>query len=294
MRDLPNNLAEALASGLTHLCHCWRLTRSDGVSLGFTDHDQDIAIGLDRFEAASGMDASAVEAEASFASSGGEISGALTSDRITSQDIEAGRYDGARLERWLVDWRNPTLDFLIDTLVLGAITQRDGAFVVETRNALHALDAERGRLYQNACPAELGDAACGIDLSLSAFRAETNVEATDGRARIEASTFALFADGHFTRGTLRIASGPLAGIAVPIRNHRGKVIDLWQGLPVELEAGTSVVVTAGCDKRFATCRDRFANSLSFRGFPLIPSPDFTVTYARDGEGTHQGRPLVTL
>jgi uncharacterized phage protein (TIGR02218 family) len=294
MRTLPEDLAEALASGLTHLCHCWRLTRTDGVTLGFTDHDRDITIGTERFEAASGMDASAVEAEASFASSGGEISGALTSDRITAADIEAGRYDGATLERWLVDWRNARLDCLIDTLVLGAITRRDGAFLVETRNALHALDAERGRLYQVACPAELGDAACGIDLSLPEFRVETSVEATDGRARIEASALATVADGHFARGTLRILSGPMAGIATPIRAHRGAIIDLWQGLPADLAAGTQIAVMAGCDKRFATCRDRFANALNFRGFPLIPSPDFTVTYAREGEGTHQGRPLVSL
>jgi len=30
---------------------------------------------------------------------------------------------------------------------------------------------------------------------------------------------------------------------------------------------------AGCDKRFATCRDRFANSLDFRGFPYMVGND---------------------
>lgn len=31
-----------------------------------------------------------------------------------------------------------------------------------------------------------------------------------------------------------------------------------------------------CDKRFATCRDRFANTDNFRGFPDIPGEDFLL------------------
>lgn len=39
----------------------------------------------------------------------------------------------------------------------------------------------------------------------------------------------------------------------------------------------------GCDKRFATCRDRFSNSLNFRGFPTIPGDDFIGVYPAGGE-----------
>jgi uncharacterized phage protein (TIGR02218 family) len=42
-------------------------------------------------------------------------------------------------------------------------------------------------------------------------------------------------------------------------------------------------VTAGCDKGFASCRDRFANVLNFRGFPHMPGNDFVVRAARQGE-----------
>jgi uncharacterized phage protein (TIGR02218 family) len=43
-------------------------------------------------------------------------------------------------------------------------------------------------------------------------------------------------------------------------------------------------VTAGCDKRFATCRDRFANGINFRGFPAIPGNDFVIGYPVPGRG----------
>jgi len=43
-------------------------------------------------------------------------------------------------------------------------------------------------------------------------------------------------------------------------------------------------VTFGCDKRFSTCRDRFANGVNFRGFPHIPGNDFVIAYPVPGRG----------
>jgi uncharacterized phage protein (TIGR02218 family) len=50
-------------------------------------------------------------------------------------------------------------------------------------------------------------------------------------------------------------------------------------------------VTAGCDKRFETCRTKFANAVNFRGFPHLPGNDFVVAYAVPGEPGHDGSPL---
>jgi uncharacterized phage protein (TIGR02218 family) len=294
MRSLPPTIALALASGVTTHCQCWLLTRRDGVALGFTDHDRALRIGMQVFEAASGIEASAVESETGLAAANGEITGALSSARVTAEDIEAGRYDGAQLRRWLVDWSAPALDCLIDAVTIGEIRRKDGAFIAETRNALHALDLEKGRLYSSACSAELGDADCGVDLNDPAWRIAANVVTTDGRHRISAPPFATPTAGLFARGRLMVLTGANAGLSRPIRVHERETITLWEGLPADLLPGDSVVAIAGCDKRFATCRDRFANALNFRGFPLIPSPEFAFVYAQPGEGRHLGRPLVQL
>ena len=294
MKSLPPTIALGLASGVTTHCQCWLLTRKDGVTLGFTDHDRTLTIGAQVFEAASGIEASAVESETGLAAANGEITGALSSARVTAQDIEAGRYDGAELRRWLVDWTAPTLDCLIDVVTIGEIRRKDGAFIAETRNALHALDLEKGRLYSSGCSAELGDAACGVDLDNPVWRVAASVSTTDGRHHISAPEFATPIAGLFARGRLLVVTGANAGLSRPIRMHDGEAITLWEGLPANLLPGDSVVAIAGCDKRFATCRDRFANSLNFMGFPLIPAPDFAFVYAQPGEGRHQGRPLVQL
>jgi len=44
-----------------------------------------------------------------------------------------------------------------------------------------------------------------------------------------------------------------------------------------------VSVRSGCDKSFATCRNKFSNSENFRGFPHMPGNDFIVRLPRQGE-----------
>ncbi len=39
-----------------------------------------------------------------------------------------------------------------------------------------------------------------------------------------------------------------------------------------------IALTEGCDKRFATCRTRFANSENFRGEPHLPGNDLLTRY----------------
>jgi uncharacterized phage protein (TIGR02218 family) len=51
------------------------------------------------------------------------------------------------------------------------------------------------------------------------------------------------------------------------------------GLP---EAGDAVVVTAGCDKSFSTCKAKFGNGLNFRGFPHLPGNDRAYEYVSEG------------
>ena len=55
--------------------------------------------------------------------------------------------------------------------------------------------------------------------------------------------------------------------------------------------GDALVLTAGCDRRFATCRQKFGNTVNFRGFPHIPGSDFVLRYPRAGE-VLDGRRLV--
>jgi uncharacterized phage protein (TIGR02218 family) len=48
-------------------------------------------------------------------------------------------------------------------------------------------------------------------------------------------------------------------------------------MPYDFAVGNTVLVYAGCDRRFATCKSRFDNRVNFRGFPNIPGMDKAMT-----------------
>ena len=51
--------------------------------------------------------------------------------------------------------------------------------------------------------------------------------------------------------------------------------------------------TAGCDKLFTTCRDRFQNAVNFRGFPHMPGNAFVTAIASPGNPANNGAPIYT-
>ena len=287
MRDISQPLASHLAGGVTTLCHCWRLTRGDGVVIGFTDHDHDISFDDVTHAAASGLTPTEAEEQLGMAVATGEVSGVLTDLRIREADIAAGLYDDAEVQGWLVNWADPEQRLLLDVASVGEIRRNDGAFVAELRGPMHRYDQEQGRSYQATCTADLGDGQCG--LALATWTVAGTVDEGIGRLSVRIADVAGHDAGHFIHGTLRVLSGPNAGQSRSIKDHAaGGLITVWESFGVPLAPGDAVSLLAGCDKSFETCRLKFANSVNFRGFPHIPTPDFILTYARSGEGGHDG------
>lgn len=291
MRAIPPDLQARLDSGCTSLATCWILRRTDGVTLGFTEHDLDLTVDGVVCRAASGFDASAAAEKLGFAAGTAEVAGALVDAAITAADIRAGRYDGARMEVHLVDWSQPDLSVLLRVMTLGAITREGPAFRAELRSLAAALDVERGRLYGPRCSADLGDGRCGVDLAAAGRRAEGAVT-TGGAAAIVCAGLAGLALDGLAGGRIEVLTGAAAGFIVEIASATavtdGVRLAFWQPAPLPLAPGDAVAVTIGCDKAFSTCRDRFANALNFRGFPHMPGIDRILSVPLPGEGGHDG------
>ena len=271
MRDLAPAFAAHLSGGVTTLCRCWSLRRRDGVALGFTDHDRDLTFAGLVHAARTGLEAAEASAEAGFAVSGGDVAGALSSLGLTEADIAGGLYDGASVETWLVDWTNPQTRLLLDMGTIGEIRREDDAFVAELRGVAARLDAEIGRSYRATCCAELGDTRCRVDLS--AWRKTGRVLALPEPATLHVALAENVPDGLFTGGRLTWTGGANAGLSADLRLQAGDLVELWEAPPHPVAAGDTFTLTAGCDKRLATCRDRFANAVNFQGFPHMPGND---------------------
>jgi uncharacterized phage protein (TIGR02218 family) len=276
VKSVDSDLSAALASGVTTLATLWRVRLGDGRVLGFTDHDRPLTVDGVTHEAASGLSASEAVARADLSIGGLELDGALDSETIRVEDLVAGLWDGATIEIDLVDWTDPARRLRLRTGVVGEITRLDGAFRAELRSLSHRLDETRGRLFHHRCDADLGDARCGVAL---VGHTATIVAVADPR-RLVVTGLAGFAEGFFDRGLLTFLDGAEVGTAAEIRVHRadpdGTGLELWQATTRGPLPGDRVRVGEGCDKRFETCRDRFANARAFRGFPHMPGNDFLV------------------
>jgi len=293
MRSVPAALQARLDAGVTTLAQCWIIRRRDGVVQGFTDHDRDLIVNGVVCRAASGLSASEASSRFDLSVESAEISGALSDDTLSEHDLAAGLYDAAQLETWLVDWSEPSLLLLTARGSLGEVRREGQAFTAELRGLADLLSQESGRLYTAQCGADLGDRRCRVNLNASAWRGSGVVSAALSPALITVSGLENFVDGLFTAGRLSWSSGANIGAAIEIKLHRRSAsetqLTLWQGTAAPIAVGDRFAISAGCDKRFSACRDRFANAVNFRGFPQIPGNDFVLSYPVPGRAGSSGR-----
>jgi hypothetical protein len=82
--------------------------------------------------------------------------------------------------------------------------------------------------------------------------------------------------------------GPLAALDRVAGRTFGRSCDAVLG---DARCGVDLAAFPGatCDKRWATCRERFGNGLNFRGFPTAPGEDFLTLYPSEGERNDGGR-----
>ncbi len=280
-----------LATGVTGVARCWKVTRRDGVIFGFTNHDRALHFDGVIFRAETGMTAATLSQTTGLSVDNTQAMGALSGAAITEADITAGRFDGAQVEAWLVQWAAPENRVLQFRGSFGEITHANGAFAVELRGLAEALNTPTGQVYQRTCSAILGDGRCGIDLNAAEYRADFDVTGTTANRVFRVAPVGTFEPQWFDRGQFVVLDGAASGLSGAIKSDisdgDGRRVELWDRLRADISVGDRVRLTAGCDKRMDTCRLKFGNILNFRGFPDIPGDDWQMAHpsrvsARDG------------
>lgn len=282
MRPISPALQSHLDSAATTLCTCWRVTRSDGVVLGFTDHDRLLTFDGDEFRPDTGADGSRLAATADLAVDNAEIAGALNSEMLDSRDLAAGRYDGARIDIWRVNWVDTDQRILLRSGVLGDVECEGRQFRVEIRGPSYELSRTVGRVYQRQCDAVVGDRRCGVDLTDTNYRRVGVVRSVLNAQRITVSGLGDTENGWFTDGVLRWTSGENQNGHEHIKIHQAAgddaVIELWLPPGNTVTVGDGFVATVGCDRHAATCQEKFQNLINFRGFHFMPGNDVAIQY----------------
>jgi uncharacterized phage protein (TIGR02218 family) len=291
----PETLARLGAPAATRAT-CWKVVRRDGAVFGFTDHDRALVFDGITHEPDLGLETGVTTLEPDFASGSAEAAGILSSNAIAEADLAAGLWDGAEVEVHVVDWQDPTHRVLMRRAVIGEVTRAGSAFRAELRGLAHLLDVPQGRVFSHLCDAALGDTRCRVDLVAGGFQASVTVMGGSTVDRVPVSGAPDHPAEWFAGGQLEVLTGALAGAAGEIVSDRKadgvRRLALRDPLSGALAEGVALRLTAGCDKRFQTCREKFLNSLNFQGFPHMPGADHALAYPSRGAAENDGGALV--
>ncbi len=275
MRVLPESFTQDFADGVSHLCRCWQIIRTDGVMVGLSDHDRNLTFADTLFHANAGMDMTVIEHRSGFAVYGLDIDGIVGAPHIEMDALTAGLYDGAHVYIWLVDWQDVSNRLLLLNGFLGDVVLRDNKFTASLNAANIVLQDQAGRVYQATCDAALGDTRCGVALNAAAFQTETYiVDFTETHIIIPEQDYE---GGWFTGGIIQFADGTRQDIRADHIIDGQRYIILWENIASALALNDPIILTAGCDKQFSTCKAKFSNSINFRGFPHLPSDSVLVS-----------------
>ena len=241
----------------TTIARAWMVRRADGMVLGFTDHDAVLTFEGVRFRPDHGMSARALVQATGLSVDNSEAEGALSDDAITEKDVLAGRWDGAEVRMWEVDWTDLAARRLVFAGSLGEIARSQGAFRAELRGLSEPLNAARGRVFHPRCSARLGDGQCKLALGGETFAAQATIAAIEDGRILRFAGFPAYEAGWFERGSLLVLSGEAEGLGATVKNddalpNGGRKIELWQGLGIAPLIGDRIRLVAGCDKRAAT------------------------------------------
>jgi uncharacterized phage protein (TIGR02218 family) len=104
-KSVSDDMKEFLGEDLTTVATCWRITCTDGDKFYFTDHDVDIIIDEETYDASTGMNPTTIAQKNDLSVDNLEATAFLTSEKIREADLMAGKFDFAIVDIFTVDFK---------------------------------------------------------------------------------------------------------------------------------------------------------------------------------------------
>jgi uncharacterized phage protein (TIGR02218 family) len=274
-----------LAGQALTIATCWKIVRPDGQVFTFTDHDRDLIVGGETYDAGSGFTRSADASDSSMSSPNVEIVGFV--DALHADELRNGLWDYSAVSLFLVNWASPDDgEIKMRRGTLGEFTMDDtGEFKVELRGISELLSSKIGELYSTECRAQLGDSRCKVDLT--PFTVTGTVLSGSTQHVIVAAVGQ--PAGWWDQGVVEMTSGPNTGTLREVLSWDGSNhLTLFLPMPHPVSPGETFKVQPGCDRQLRTCKNKFNNVLNFRGEPFLPGMDALLDYKIPGSSTSAG------
>jgi uncharacterized phage protein (TIGR02218 family) len=280
MKTFDASLAAHYASGGTKFTYCLLVTRTDGVTFGFTSTDRPISYLGQTYEP--WLNVSAIAQNAGLAVNNLETT-VLYEEMFNKADFLAGRWDGAAWELFEINWSSPEDGVnTIGKYITGDVQPGRNACTVELRALSQFLQQPINIVTSKTCRARFADfpqPIANARCRLTAATYTTTGTATSSSSQQQmVDTSRTELDDWFSEGVLTFTSGENDGLSQKVKVYEASSVgtSFFFSLPFPFPIGTgdTYSVIAGCRKRLEEdCRDKFDNVLNFQGEPHLPGID---------------------
>lgn len=260
-KNLSPEMMALISSRNPTLAPCIQIVSREGEALGFTSHDRDILIDGVLYSAKNGASIPQLDNRSELEVGNTNLEILLSDDRITEIDLLGGRWDGAIVRYFLVDYNAPPVSLSASPrqyipmgglYTIGSVEIDSGdRFTAEVRGLISRLTKDNGDTTNRGCRYEFGDSRCTKDLTTLTHALAITEVYPDIPLRFQVSTNGQGGEGYFDDGWLVFTSGEFAYLPrQTIKTYSNNVIELWQPLPKLATVGVSILATAGCAKVF--------------------------------------------
>lgn len=253
-----HNLALVASSSIT-LARCVKVTRLDSTVVAVTDHNKQLTVSSVDYEP-TGYSPTDVSKKIGLSTGNLDIIGLINSDSVTEADLEDGKYNGAAVEIFFIDYTDTTQAAITDVAgTLGEVQFIDGQYTFQLRSLTEAFEQKAGDVYQPTCRYELGSSSydsvterygCGVTLS---SYTSTGTVATVVTQRFSfTDTGRTEADDYWQYGTLTWTAGANNGATNLVKRsvQSSNQIDLVLREKNDIAATDTYSITAGCNHLF--------------------------------------------
>jgi uncharacterized phage protein (TIGR02218 family) len=241
-----------------------RITRADGGVLRFAESDEPVVVEGETFAVVPGLQISAVKHTSNGEMPSCQIMAVHSRQSVfDTAVIDAGLFDAARVQLYVVDRMNLTRKGLLFTGSINTITYDiENQVVFDVKGLVQFAKVLMTQKRSPMCRTDLFSVLCGVDKTAYDVAAIVTTIADAFNFRVSGPTNP---DGWFNQGVLVTASGT----AIEMANWVLSTGTITTYLPCNklISAGMNLTLYPGCDKTLATGCAKFANQPNFQGEP---------------------------
>ena len=279
MKNLSADLKNTLNNSTTHIVRCWKITLTNGDTMGFTTNDESFDYDGVLYNAVSADDLKAINSSLEIQNDDFQMCNLISSELIAVNDILSGKYDNAEIKIFLLDILN--MDMGIVPLMNGHIADmeyRDNVFIARVKGLKDEINKSIGELYSPLCRARFCDGKCKLNQNDYSFVGKVDGLIDEMTFQTKDNTIINMEDGYFENGIIEFLSGDNKGYRTEIKQFSKGTFRLMLELPNRMNINDDFKAVAGCDKLFKTCCQKFNNAINFRGEPHLPGIEVLLKF----------------